>query len=82
MNRGLAQRQSFPPSSTARSAGQLMLRPLTLSLRTDGFHSRNPAPHTSPSLLISAGALRLSNADTLEFFIRSSFPSSSLNWRT
>ena len=82
MNRGPAQHQSFPPSSTARSAGQLMLRPLTLSLRVGGFRSRNPAPHTSPSLLTSAGALRLSNAGTLEFLIRSSFPSSLLNWRT
>lgn len=64
MSRGRKQHLSYPQYITALRAAWLMLNPLTQSLRRAGLQSPNRAPLTSPSLLMSLGALRISSAVT------------------
>lgn len=61
MSRGRKQHLSYQQYITALRAAWLMLSPLTLWLGRAGLQSPNRAPLTSPSLLMSLGALRLSS---------------------
>lgn len=64
MSCGQKQHLSYQQYITALRAAWLMLSPLTLWLGRAGLQSPNRAPLTSPSLLMSLGALRLSSAAT------------------